>query len=327
MKNDRLKVCLGNLELLEVFRDNKILMCKVKCRVCSNDPEMYGDGIYTTRKKSILAGQKPCGCSKNPKYTAIQREILSKRAAEQINAVFLGFDGEYINQYTKAILHCNTCNERWYSCSFSNLLRGRGCPSCANAKRKVSRKKPDETIIETFFKTGVFHKDTRFVRGEGRSWTVSCPVCNTTVTSDKSNLQAGKVPCNCKNGGGFVKSRPSFFYILSAEGYKSDLCGYGVTSYYKKRYNDHKRELGKVNMTIDRFAFIPCSGYNAVDIETLFKQQLPLNSHNVSGFKRESTFYDYFDVLLDFAEEYLEEKAKLLVNDYEGCYKHYEQVL
>lgn len=25
-------------------------------------------------------------------------------------------------------------------------------------------------------------------------------------------------------------------------------------------------------------------------------------------------------------EEYLEEKAKILVNDYEGCYKHYEQV-
>lgn len=92
-------------------------------------------------------------------------------------------------------------------------------------------------------------------------------------------------------------------------------------------FRDNKTSMCKVNMTIDRFAFIPCNGYSAVDIETLFKQQLPLNSHNVSGFKRESTFYDYFDVLLDFAEEYLEEKAKILVNDYTGCYKHYEQVI
>ena len=316
---------LGSLVILESFIKNKETYYKVHCTECAKDSELNMEAIYEVSRSNLLRGSKPCCCSVNPKYTLHQKEILCRRAADKINAQFLGFVDSTSGQNTKTILHCNICNERWFTCSVANLRRGRGCPSCAKTKRGALRLKPEEEVIQRFLNTGVFDPSTKFKRIKGRLWEVNCPICKSTVESDKSNLLAGKLPCKCSSGGGFDKTRPAYFYILSAEGFSSDLCGFGITSYYKRRLEEHKRELNKIGMSIDRFAYIPCSGYLARNIERLCIDSLPRNSHQACGFKVESTFYDYFDSVLNFAEDYLETKATFVVNEYAGCYLEYTQ--
>lgn len=36
----------------------------VKCNICSEDPELYGDGIFRSYRSNLQKGRNPCGCSR-----------------------------------------------------------------------------------------------------------------------------------------------------------------------------------------------------------------------------------------------------------------------
>lgn len=67
---------------------------KVKCIVCANDPELFGDAVFEVQSAGLIAGKLPCGCSKSPKWTLEQYKILIERKIlkESLDIKFLGFD-------------------------------------------------------------------------------------------------------------------------------------------------------------------------------------------------------------------------------------------
>ena len=51
----------------------------VECSVCKKDPELFYDGKFLITKGKLLVGRLPCGCSKAPRWTKEQYEIMIKR--------------------------------------------------------------------------------------------------------------------------------------------------------------------------------------------------------------------------------------------------------
>lgn len=37
----------------------------VKCKECTKDPELFGEGLFISGRSNLSKGQIPCGCSKN----------------------------------------------------------------------------------------------------------------------------------------------------------------------------------------------------------------------------------------------------------------------
>jgi hypothetical protein len=319
------------LEVIENFSHvtqdgRKRKMVRVLCDVCCQDKEMYGDGIFEQSVYDYESGKFPCGCAKIPKYTEEQWRIRITRYAASHNARFIGFASEFTGQTTKLELHCNTCGNDWNTCSAGNFMNGRKCPCCSSIQKGMKKRKPDGTLVSSFLATGVFHKDTVFTRIKGRQWKVECPLClPDTFVSDRSNLLAGKRPCRCTNKGGFNKGMPAWVYVLTAEGFTSDLCGYGITNCLQRRYNDHARGLNNIGLTIDSFVGYPCSGEKALIVEKVIKASAPRNRHEVSGFRTEATFYDLSECISSFVANQLDQEAIVIVSDLDGKYSKYEQ--
>lgn len=84
------------------------------------------------------------------------------------------------------------------------INQGCGCPGCKTDVISEAKTKPDDVMIASFRKSGVFHPDTRFwksdrVTSQGYKsyWWVSCPECGKDGESFSSSLQQGKRPCDC----------------------------------------------------------------------------------------------------------------------------------
>jgi len=273
---------------------------KVQCTKCMQDSELYGDATYIVSAGNFKKGQKPCGCSKSPKRTKEQWEIILKRKAKSNNHEFLGFVDEDINfgQNTKLNMHCNTCQNDWNTASLENYIQDRGCPKCANKKRGQDRSTSTQEWISRFMKTGqfdgyLFERQTQ----TSRLWNVVCPKCGTgkVFTSDRSNLVAGKIPCDCKLGGGFNKSQNSYFYLLKINVAGNLYCGYGITNYPDRRLADHQRELLSKGFLLQDFIVFSGDGTKILEYESALKRELPKANLDITGFRKESTSIDNYD--------------------------------
>lgn len=174
----------------------------LKCSKCSQDSELFGDGYFRSRKSSIVKGTVPCGCSKKPEWTKEQFTVLCSRKAEEIGYKFLGLEGEWKGHSTKIKMLCKKHSE-WSSGNIHHLINnGVGCPGCRTGVEVKT--KPDDVMIDSFYKSGAFHPETEFWRSarknsEGKKvyWHMSCPECGETGEVTSSNLQKGKRPCAC----------------------------------------------------------------------------------------------------------------------------------
>lgn len=63
---------------------NRAKIYVIRCDVCAEDSEMYGDGLFTATKGRLVKGQKCCGCSKSFKYTQHQHMLLLKRSLDAV---------------------------------------------------------------------------------------------------------------------------------------------------------------------------------------------------------------------------------------------------
>lgn len=176
----------------------------VKCSVCALDGELFGDGVFSSLKCNILRGQTPCGCAKFVRYTEAQYRTLCKRAANDLNCVFIGWVGEYKKIETRVKVECIE-HGVWSTGSIHSLvLNGSGCPQCRTEALRSSRLKPDEDMIKSFFASGVFHPDTKFWRSPRKTkqnraiyWNVYCPDCDSVAETQSDSLQSGCKSCEC----------------------------------------------------------------------------------------------------------------------------------
>ena len=176
----------------------------LKCNKCSLDSELFGEGYFRSEKGKLLTGHVPCGCSKKTHWSKEQYSVLCSRKAKELGYTFLGFIGDWKGVHTKIKMLCEKHGE-WTRGSIHTLTNGgNGCRGCQQDALVRATTKPDNIMIESFFKTGSFHPQTKFFRSEKKSkqgympyWLVSCPECGETGESASNSLQGGHRPCSC----------------------------------------------------------------------------------------------------------------------------------
>lgn len=195
----------SQLQVVGFLRIRKKKEYVLKCEICANDQELFGDSAYfTSLRCNLEKGQIPCGCGVSPRWTIEQYRILCERAATSLGLKFLGFHGEWKGYATKISMSCEL-HGVWESSFINNLINNkRGCPTCRNDIARQVNLKDDEALIQAFLSTGSFHPDTKFSRSErkdkaGRKvyWRVYCPECGTISESKISHLRQGSKPCDC----------------------------------------------------------------------------------------------------------------------------------
>lgn len=174
----------------------------VKCDICSLDRELFGEGYFKIIKQNLDKGSLPCGCSKIPKWTKHQYEVMLRRKIELTDYNFLGWVGDYIGGKSFVSMDCKKHGE-WSSTTAASFLQGGH--SCGGCKIETIIQKctiPDDVMISRFFSTGSFVVGTEFRRiskptKSGSSWNVFCPTCGETNESKATRLQTGQMPCSC----------------------------------------------------------------------------------------------------------------------------------
>ena len=217
------------------------------CSVCSNDPELFGDGIFKATKHCLTQGKIPCGCATHPRWTDNQYRIRLKRVCDSKGYLIRGISEDFVGGNTQVKLECTHDGNVW-EVSYKHILEGNSCRKCAN----LSKRKSDESQIEKFMKTGSFPEGTRFFRTNrkdmsGKSyWKYFCPVCSNDVfvqeglcsglfEMQESNLIKGSMRCRCSDKIFWTKEQREF-QIKGALSSTNKYKFLGWSSTYKNSY-------------------------------------------------------------------------------------------
>lgn len=180
----------------------------VKCRECEKDYELFGDGVFTSKRSNLSKGQIPCGCSKKPLWTKEQLVIRLNRKATEGGYSFIGLSGEYNKARTGVSINCDI-HGIWEGMTAFNFLQGQSCPECANEARvgKLSNHntKPDSYFIDKFYETGQYDNVINFkkvyinIESEysRHIWSYTCLDCGVDSTSYAHVLLNGGKSCDC----------------------------------------------------------------------------------------------------------------------------------
>lgn len=166
-----------------------------QCSVCSQDSEMYGEGLFIAHKSSILRGS-PCGCSPSYQRTLDQTILAVRRTAVARHHEYIGINYSGSAMKSTLILSCRT-HGVWDTTTVNNYLhKDRGCPQCGFINRKL---KSDDVWLDRFFNTGSFPNGTIFGRSldDITRWNYRCGKCFDLVNSAGSHLAEGKLGCSC----------------------------------------------------------------------------------------------------------------------------------
>lgn len=211
------------------------------CSVCSKDKELFGDGVFISRKAELVRGSVPCGCSPITKWTEEQYRIRVVRLCKELGYQFNGWAEEFKGYNTRLKLVSRLGETD--SLSISRFLKGQRCRLEKAYKISQAFKKKDEVIIQKFMDSGQFHPLTEFWRsdtisndGYRRSWWVKCGECGEVAESKRSNLYYGFKPCSCSNG----ETRFSYISVVY-DGEEPIALKFGVSSRPSQRNRNQNR--------------------------------------------------------------------------------------
>lgn len=119
----------------------------VKCSVCSQDPELYGDGLFEINKANFLAGRIPCGCSKGYKYSEKQAVIRILRVMKDKPFTFKGFVGGYKDSSSRVIFECEKHGQWDTRTTASVCSNGTGCRFCGTLVTADKLRAEKETLL------------------------------------------------------------------------------------------------------------------------------------------------------------------------------------
>lgn len=202
----------------------------VHCSECAKDPELFGDGNFTTQKGSLVRGRIPCGCAKTPRWSKQQYEVRVKRECDKRDYTFLGFSGEWLGVKTMLEIQCNKDGFIWNSTNIDSFMRKEsGCLQCSKIEKIVTSTKPDVDMISNFMATGKFAQGTEFWRspvrrdskGKPAYWMYKCPICSEDEFTKSGlctgifegfsgTLQRGQLPCRCSKTFPWTKDQQEY---------------------------------------------------------------------------------------------------------------------
>ena len=122
--------------------------------------------------------------------------------------------GIYINSDTKIMHKCRVCGHTWEAFSF-NILKGSGCPKCANNKKSKDRAL---TISEYVEKLIYINPNIEFIGDYKNTNTRAmhiCKVCGNEWMAYPSNILSGKgcKKCSDKNSAD-IRRKPHDVYVM-----------------------------------------------------------------------------------------------------------------
>ena len=225
----------------------------VECKECGYN--------WSTTLKVITNNGSGCPkCNDVYKYTEEER-------VSQINdigkAVFLSWDGEYKNAYSRANVSCVKCGESWSARVHDLVSAKSGCPSCT-FKSKITEQDRINSINSIH--------GLRFIKfdGEYRNYyskaLIKCEKCQSEFTARIGNIIHNGTGCPACSSGGFNQCAPGYVYSLISD------CGsmikIGISGNTKKRIKELER------CTPFKFSAIGVSkemdGYKALRMEKSF---------------------------------------------------------
>lgn len=179
------------------------------CNVCSNDPELFGEGLFKIIKGAITLGREPCGCSNIPKWTEQQYYIRTNRKANQQGFEFLGWVADFHGYRTKIKLSCDK-HGVWETGAINHLMNGKGCPACKGETTAsfniLTKTMPEDQMIASFMASGAFPEGTKFWKSERRTsegytdyWKRWCPDCSEVSETLTKDLKLGCKSCACNS--------------------------------------------------------------------------------------------------------------------------------
>ena len=230
----------------------------VECAICKEDTELFGDGRFLVRKKDLLKGTLPCGCSDAPRWTKEQYEIKLLRLCEESDFKFLGWYGEYRGIYSRVLVSCPVHGQLEHK-SINDFLSGRRCIECRRDLVKHSMLIDEQKVVDMFFSTGAFHSQTKFWRSdrlkphpryrEGYKpyWNVICGQCGEHSETLYSTLKAGGSSCGCF----FQKQRFAYINFVYDEDFLIAV-KFGITSNTSRR-REREQNINS-SLRIEHFA-------------------------------------------------------------------------
>lgn len=166
----------------------------VVCHKCSQDAELFGDGVFRATKGNILKRKSmPCGCAKNPRWTKEQHAIRCRRRAEELGYRFIDFIGPWLDSKTKTRLYCEKHGE-WNTTIVSSLVNGGvTCMGCSIERAVKGNMKRMREISESYIGRR-FGADNHLI-GTDLFWNKSrnmvvmmCERCSGTFNRDFTDL-------------------------------------------------------------------------------------------------------------------------------------------
>lgn len=226
----------------------------VKCVVCCEDAELFGEALYSQRTEQILKESVPCGCGKHPYLSKEQLIIKIVRHCNFIGMDFIGFADPNGKVIRTQRIDINCKHHGTFRTTISSFLRSTyACQKCtlivATEEARKSLKKTDEETIETFYNSGTFDSSYEFKRSErmtnkGRKmfWWVYYPCCDLWAESFQGDLQKGRKSCNCSI------NRQRVLYVLECTEINSGqkFLKFGIANNLKQRLGMYYRKKGFV---------------------------------------------------------------------------------
>lgn len=188
-------------KLTVVDGGDKVKYVKVKCCVCEEDSELFGDGVFETQYYNITKGQLPCGCAPNVRWTLDQHKIRINRKIlnENLPVKFVGFgkEGSRIGE-TEVKLCCVDSNTEFVVGRIDDFYKGygnKGVTYTVEAKLKEYSQLPKNSNY-TVWETGNKNTNRDAILG------FHCSVCESNGVESLFTILAcklfrGSIPCYC----------------------------------------------------------------------------------------------------------------------------------
>lgn len=178
----------------------------LKCKVCSQDKELFGEGYFKVTKASIIRGCLPCGCSPAPRLSKESLEILIKRNLK-VGINFVGLASNFRGSKTKVLLDCDL-HGQWETFAANVIYSKAGCFSCSMSEHFRLNRPSEEDQTKLLLSSGNFAQGTTFTETTKPQTTdktvyysVTCGECGTNYESRITHLKNGHKGCLCSSGG------------------------------------------------------------------------------------------------------------------------------
>lgn len=217
----------GKLEVIGIAGKDKWggSLFKVICKECSKEPELFPEGYFVSLKGELVRGQKPCGCSKSPKWYDWQFLILARRAGEKKDFIVHDFAEPFKNVHTKLNLECLKDGHKWTASINDIVNNDSGCPKCSGNIKYTEQEALQKCINIC---KEINYESIGFVDGYKNNksrFEYICKIHGKQTVSYNNFVNHGRRCGGCAkdlgNGNGFYperKDETDFLYVLNFDG-------------------------------------------------------------------------------------------------------------